>query len=57
MSTGKTVSNGGSGTVIMKIADANYATASVTGTVTVDTSSVADYTILIYTGDGTYNSG
>jgi len=52
---GQTSGAGGSGIVILKIADANYS-GTTSGTVSVDTSSVADYTILSYTGDGTYTS-
>jgi hypothetical protein len=46
---------GGSGVVILKIADADY-TGNTTGSPTVDTSSVANYTILIYNGSGTYTT-
>jgi len=46
---------GGSGIVILKIADADYS-GTTSGTVSIDTSSVADYTILSYTGDGTYTA-
>jgi len=46
---------GGSGVIILKIADANYS-GTTSGTVSIDTSSVADYTILTYTGDGTYTT-
>ena len=45
--------NGGSGVVILKIPDASYS-GTVTGSPTVDTSSVADYTILIFNASGSY---
>ena len=46
---------GGSGVVILKIADADYS-GTTTGSPTVDTSSVGGYTILIYNGSGTYTT-
>ena len=47
--------NGGSGVIILKIADANY-TGTTSGSPTVDTASVADYTILTFNGDGSYTA-
>ena len=46
---------GGSGIVILRIADENYS-GTTTGSPTVDTSSVADETILIYTATGSYTA-
>ena len=45
--------DGGSGVVILKIADANYS-GTTTGSPEVDTSTVTDYTILKFTGTGSY---
>jgi len=45
---------GGSGVVVLKIADADYSGVT-TGSPTIDTSSVAGYTILIFNGTGTYH--
>jgi len=47
---------GGSGVVILRIPDADYAGASTSGSPAVDTSSFADYTVLTYNGDGTYTA-
>jgi len=44
---------GGSGVIILRMPDANYS-GTTSGSPTVDTSSVADETILIFNGDGTY---
>ena len=44
---------GGSGVVILKIANANFSN-TYTGSPTKDTSSVTGYTILKFTGSGTY---
>ena len=46
---------GGSGRVILKIADADYS-GTTTGSPTVDTSTDASYTFLIYTGSGSYST-
>ena len=48
-----TGTTGGSGVVIFKIANANYS-GTVTGSPIVDTSSVTGYTILKFTGSGSY---
>jgi len=48
-------SAGASGVVILRISDADYS-GTTTGSPTIDTSSVADETILIYTGDGSYTA-
>jgi len=45
---------GGLGVVIVRMADGAYASS--TGTVTVDTSTVADETILTFTGNGTFTT-
>ena len=42
---------------VLKVADANAASVSVTGSVTTDTVTVAGYTIYNFTGDGVYSSG
>ena len=46
---------GGSGVVILKIPDASYS-GTTSGSPTVDTASVADYTILIFNGNGSYTA-
>jgi hypothetical protein len=48
---------GGSGVVILKVANANAATVTTSGTVSVDTSTVTGYTIYKFTGDGVFSSG
>ena len=45
--------DGGSGVVILRIPDASYS-GTTTGSPTIDTSSVADETILIFNADGSY---
>ena len=48
-------SAGGSGAVILKIADADY-TGTTSGSPAVDTSTDANFTYLTYTGSGTYTA-
>jgi len=47
--------NGGSGVVILRMPDASYS-GTTTGSPTIDTSTIADETILIFNGDGTYTT-
>ena len=47
--------SGASGVVVLKIPDANYS-GTTTGSPTVDTSSVSGFTILKYTGSGSYTA-